>query len=79
MLKFREVVVDTNAGPVQIMFLEKGSTVQIEIVAGPFFMQITCVICVTNVRLAQAYPTCTVCAFHSLIAEALCQIDYPVN
>lgn len=46
---------------------------------GSVFMQITRVIRVTNVGLTEAYPTCTVCAFHSLISEALRQIDYPVN
>lgn len=35
---------------------------------------------ITNIRLTQAYLKCVVCAFHSLIiAEARCQIDYPVN
>lgn len=42
-------------------------------------MQITRVIRVRNVPLAGAYPICGICAFHSLIAEALCQIDYLVN
>lgn len=39
-------------------------------------MQITRVIYVMNVALTQAYRTCAVCAFHSLIAEAPRQIDY---
>lgn len=42
-------------------------------------MQITRVIYVINVALTQAYRTCAVCAFHSLIAEALRQIDYAAS
>lgn len=46
---------------------------------GSFVMQITRVIRVRNVLLAGAYLICGICAFHSLITEALCQIDYLVN
>lgn len=46
---------------------------------GSFVMQITRVIRVQNVLLAGAYPICRICAFQSLIAKALCQIDYLVN
>ena len=74
MLEIRKTSVSADIRPGK-----KVSMKTIQNFPGSFFMQITRVIRVTNVRLTQAYPTCTVCAFHSLIAEALRQIDYPVN